>query len=104
MIDSGKKCAHASCECTTSSESGYCSPHCEITAETNETPCECKHAQCNHSYRNSQSKQSRTSSKKVTVGRSREAEERERALDQTLADSYPASDPLSTDPNPSGEN
>ena len=32
---------------------------------------------------------------------SAEKEARERALDETIAETFPASDPLSTDPNPS---
>jgi hypothetical protein len=34
--------------------------------------------------------------------REEERRNRERALDETLEDSFPASDPLSSDPNPAG--
>jgi hypothetical protein len=96
-----KKCAHLPCECATS-ESNYCSSYCETAGEIVEAACGCQHAACAVGERPSGSEQIGASLPRDPEDHSADAapEKREKMLDKTLADSYPASDPSSTIPNP----
>jgi hypothetical protein len=95
-----QKCAHPPCECA-ASESNYCSSYCETAGEIEGAACGCQHAACAVAERPS-------GSEDVSLPRDPEdrpadaaPEKREKTFDKTLADSYPASDPSSTIPNPS---
>jgi hypothetical protein len=45
-MDTSKKCAHPSCNCTAVADSKYCSTYCEGQAETPDLVCNCGHAGC----------------------------------------------------------
>jgi hypothetical protein len=83
-----KKCAHPSCACQAGEKSDYCGPFCEAAAKTADVTCGCQHSAC---------------AAAASEALSSVHEQREKALDKTLADSYPASDPPSTIPDPAEE-
>ena len=98
-----QQCAHAACGCAVS-DAKYCSSHCETAGDGLDITCGCQHSGCAAS-------DSRPSDPSIVANLQRDPEDRsvaadgdelrEKMMDKTLADSYPASDPPSTIPNPS---
>jgi hypothetical protein len=115
-LKNDQKCAHVACGCAVAPGARHCSSYCEGAGDHLDITCQCEHAGCAASSDagtelDALSVQPSDPSLVANLDRdpedrtvSSDAEKmREKMMDKTLADSYPASDPPSTIPNPSDD-
>lgn len=111
------KCAHPACACITSGDK-YCGTYCELAKDRTEIACNCQHQGCATEAQLAylpapvEGAAGQAIETAIVADLRRDPEDRrvtsfddqetkEKMFDKTLADSYPASDPPSSIPDPS---